>query len=221
MREILIATGNPAKQREIAAMLGPPFDRPLAGATKCDGAASRVRWLGLSDLSQAIPEPIEDGATFLHNAILKAHHYARASGRWALADDSGLEVDALGGAPGVHSARYAGVDGARAVVDAANNRKLIENLRGVSQLLRTARFRCVLALSDGERILATADGVIEGEIIDTPRGAGGFGYDPHFLVPELGVTTAELPAAEKNRISHRGRALQALKPQIERLIAGG
>lgn len=208
MREILIATGNPAKRREIAAVLG-------------EGAASGIRWLGLSDLPRAIPEPVEDGATFLDNAILKAHHYARASGRWALADDSGLEVDALGGEPGVQSARYARVEGGRDVVDPANNRKLIENLRGIEQARRTARFRCVLALSDGERILATADGVIEGQIIDTPRGAGGFGYDPHFWVPELGVTTAELPAAEKNRISHRGRALQALRPQIERLIAGG
>ncbi len=208
MREILIATGNPAKRREIAEVLG-------------EGAASGIRWLGLSDLPEAIPEPVEDGATFLDNAILKAHHYARAAGRWALADDSGLEVDALGGAPGVHSARYAGVDGGRGVVDPANNHKLIEMLRGVPQPRRTARFRCVLALSDGDRVLATADGVIEGQIIDMPRGAGGFGYDPHFLVPELGVTTAELPASEKNRISHRGRALQALRPQIERLIAAG
>lgn len=208
MREILIATGNPAKQREIAACLG---EGPLAG----------IRWLGLGDLSEVIPEPVEDGATFLDNATLKAHHYARASGRWALADDSGLEVDALGGAPGVHSARYAGIDGGRAVVDPANNRKLIENLQGVAQSRRTARFRCVLVLSDGERVLATAEGVIEGQIIDTPRGAGGFGYDPHFLVPELGVTTAELPAVDKNRISHRGRALRAMRLQIERLIAGG
>ena len=208
MREILIATGNPAKRQEIAAVLG-------------EGAAGVIRWLGLSDLPAAIPEPVEDGNTFLDNAILKAQHYARAAGRWALADDSGLEVDALGGAPGVHSARYAGIDGGRATVDPANNRKLIEMLRGVPQPRRTARFRCVLALSDGDKILATADGVIEGQIIDMPRGAGGFGYDPHFLVPELGVTTAELPAIEKNRISHRGRALQALRPQIERLIAEG
>lgn len=207
MLEILIATGNPAKRREIAAVLG-------------EGAASGIRWLGLSDLSKAIPEPVEDGATFMDNAVLKAHHYARASGRWALADDSGLEVDALGGAPGVHSARYAGIDGGRDVVDPANNRKLIEMLRDVPQARRSARFHCVLALSDGERILATADGVIEGQIIDSPRGAGGFGYDPHFFVPELGLTTAELPANEKNRVSHRGRALRAMRPQIERLIAG-
>lgn len=208
MREILIATGNPSKRQEIAAVLG-------------EGSAGEIRWLGLTDLPEPIPEPVEDGATFLDNAILKAQYYARAAGRWALADDSGLEVDALGGAPGVHSARYAGVDGGRAIVDPANNRKLIEMLRDVPQPRRSARFRCVLALSDGDRVLATADGVIEGQIIDTPRGAGGFGYDPHFLVPELGVTTAELPASEKNRISHRGRALRALKPQIERLIAGG
>jgi len=206
--EIVIATGNPAKQREIAGILG---DGPLRG----------IRWLGLGELSSPIDEPIEDGATFLDNAILKAHHYARASGRWALADDSGLEVDALGGAPGVHSARYAGVEGDRSVVDPANNRKLIALLRGICEKDRTARFRCVLALSDGASVLATAVGTIEGVIIDEPRGAGGFGYDPHFLVPELGVTTAELPAAEKNRISHRGRALRALRPQIERLIAGG
>jgi len=207
MREILIATGNSAKQGEMAAVLG-------------EGAPGGVRWLGLTDLPVAIPEPIEDGVTFLDNAILKARHYSKATGRWALADDSGLEVDALGGAPGVHSARFAGLSGGREMVDPANNEKLIALLRDIPLPRRTARFRCVLALADGDVILATASGAIEGMIVDSPRGSGGFGYDPHFLVPELGVTTAELPAADKNQISHRGRALRALRPQIERLIAG-
>jgi len=215
MREILIATGNPGKYREIVAVLAEP---PAAGA-----GPVAVRWLGLADLGREIPEPHEDGVTFLDNAILKAAYYACAAGRWTLADDSGLEVDALGGAPGVISARFAGVnDGSpRAVVDAANNRKLIEMLRGVPAERRTARFRCVLALSDGERVLATADGAIEGRIIDEARGAGGFGYDPHFWVEALGKTTAELPAEEKNRISHRGQALRRMRERLAGLIAAG
>ena len=210
MREILIATGNPGKFREIAAVL-----------SEESSPVPAVRWLSLSDLPQPIVEPPEDGETFVENAILKARYYSRASGFWTLADDSGLEVDALGGAPGVRSARYAQVnDGSpREIVDKANNAKLIGNLAGIPAEQRTARFCCALVLTDGPQVLATAEGAIEGRIIDSPRGTGGFGYDPHFLIPELGKTTAELPAQEKNRISHRGRALRAMRDRLVVLLA--
>ena len=168
-------------------------------------AACRPRW----------PEPVEDAETFEGNAAIKALHYARLSGGWALADDSGLEVDALGLAPGIRSARYAG----SARDDAANNSKLMEQLAGVPTERRTARFRCAIALADSERVVATASGVVEGRIVDQPRGSNGFGYDPHFYVPEQGLTTAEMAPDQKNRISHRGQALRAIRPEIERLLA--
>ena len=210
MHEILIATGNPGKYREIIAVLsadGP--DGPLA------------RWVSLAELDAAIAEPHEDGDTFAANAALKAHYYSKSSGRWTLADDSGLEVDALGGEPGVLSARYAGTSpgASRSEADRANNRKLIAALVGIPDERRTARFRCALALADGDRILAVAEGTIEGRIIDVARGRGGFGYDPHFFVSELGKTTAELPAAEKNRISHRGRALREMREKLNAVLA--
>jgi len=145
-REILIATGNPGKFREIVQVLATE-DRRVA-----------VRWRSLPDLTRTIPAPAEDGRTFPEIAALKARYYAGASGFWTLADDSGLEVDALGGAPGVISARYAGTpEGTpRAEVDRANNRRLITALRAIPSEQRTARFRCALALSDGENVLATA-----------------------------------------------------------------
>lgn len=215
-RRILIATHNPGKVREIVAILS-------AGE-----AATHVTWCSLDDLSAPIAEPPEDGATFAENAAHKALYYARASGLWTLADDSGLEVDALDGAPGVHSARYAAPDEVAALTadlpatgrarqDAANNRKLIAALRGCPESAWIARFRCTLALADGERVRLTAEGSIEGRIIAEPRGAGGFGYDPHFLVPHLGRTTAELPLAEKNAISHRGVALKRLRQALAAL----
>jgi XTP/dITP diphosphohydrolase len=211
VREILIATSNPGKFREIAEVLSAESDAP---------AACGVRWLSLADLPGKIAPPTEDGRTFAANAALKARHYARASGRWTLADDSGLEVDALGGAPGVKSARYADTaeDAPRAEVYRANNRRLVAELQGVPPERRTARFRCALALSDGERILLTAEGSVQGRIIDEPRGANGFGYDPHFFVPELGKTMAELPAEEKNRISHRGQALARIQQSLAKLL---
>ncbi|MCK6458027.1 MAG: RdgB/HAM1 family non-canonical purine NTP pyrophosphatase [Phycisphaerae bacterium] len=207
-RRILIATGNPGKLREIVAVL----TEPGAG-----DVLSRVEWLGLTDLPRHVPEPPETETTFAGNAAAKAMYYARETGLWTLADDSGLEVDALDGAPGVTSARYAGVAGERTVVDAANNRKLVAALAGVPAERRTARFRCALALCNGRRIVATAEGVVHGRIIDQPRGRGGFGYDPHFLIDELGRTTAELSAEEKNRVSHRGRAVREIR---ERLVEG-
>ncbi len=230
-REILIATGNPAKYREIAAVLADCGLRIADCGLGVRGGANSKRpgrqqllvWRSLDDLSQAIAAPVEDGATFARNAALKAVHYSRLSGRWALADDSGLEVDALQGAPGVRSARYAAAPAgaARAQVDRANTRKLISELKDVPRERRTARFRCALALADGEQVLATAEGTIEGLIVDEPRGSNGFGYDPHFFVPRLGRTTAELAPEHKNRISHRGQAVQRFREALEAVLAEG
>ncbi len=195
---IVIATKNPGKVREIAAVMA---DLP-------------IDWVTLSDLPE-IDEPVEDGETFDANARLKARYYAEKTGLWALADDSGLVVDPLGGGPGVYSARYAG----EPCDDLANNAKMVRELQGVPLEERTARFRCAIALADPQRVLAEAEGKIEGLIIDEPRGSNGFGYDPHFLVPSLGKTTAELDPEHKNSISHRGNALRAIKPLLEECIA--
>lgn len=196
-REILIATSNRGKLREIRDGLG-----------NCD-----VRWRTLADYA-GVSEPDEESETFLGNAIAKARYYSVRIGLWTLADDSGLQVDALGGAPGVRSARYAGLT----ADDAANNAKLIAALKDVPPERRTARFCCAVALVDGDIVLATAEGAVEGLIIDEPRGCNGFGYDPHFLVPELGITTAEMPPEQKNRISHRGQALRLIRPRIVALL---
>lgn len=196
MIEILIATNNPGKVREIRQLTA---DHPWT-------------WRGLDEFPD-VPSAIEDAETFAGNARKKALHYAAATGLLTLADDSGLEVDALGGAPGVHSARYAGCPKS----DANNNRKLIENLRDVKPSDRSARFRCSMALARGDAVLAETDGAVEGRIIDTPRGENGFGYDPHFLVPRLGKTMAELPAEQKNALSHRGKALRAMLAKLAEL----
>ena len=195
---ILVATWNPGKLREVRAILG----------------ELGVEFRTLVEFAD-LPEAIEDADSFEANAAGKARHYSRLSGCWTLADDSGLAVDALGGAPGVHSARYAGTHGD----DSANNAKLVSQLASVPPEKRTARFCCAVALADGDRILASASGTIEGRIVDEPRGRNGFGYDPHFFVPELGMTTAEMPPEQKNRLSHRGRALRAIAPEIKRLLA--
>lgn len=197
---ILIATTNTGKLYEVRAVLG---DLPL-------------RWQGLAEYP-SFPEPVEDADSFEGNAILKALYYARLAGCWTLADDSGLEVDALAGAPGVFSSRYAGRNGD----DAANNAKLLAALAGVPPEKRTARFRCCLALASPSRLLATTSGTVEGRIIDEPRGNNGFGYDPHFFVPEMGLTTAEMSPEQKNRISHRGRALRCMRLEIERALSRG
>ena len=195
---ILIATKNAGKLREVREIL----------------EELSVRLVSLGDCA-GLPEPVENAPTFQGNAELKALHYARLSGCWALADDSGLEVDAIGGRPGVRSARYAGPTRD----DDANNAKLLRALQHVPPSRRTARFRCVVALADTGGVLATASGTLEGVIVDEPRGANGFGYDPHFLVPAVGMTTAEMPPQQKNRISHRGQALRAIRPAVERLHA--
>src|SRR2546422_9282013 len=146
----------------------------------------------------------ETGTTFVENAILKAKAYARASDLLSLADDSGLEIDALGGAPGVYSARYLG----EGMPYEERFRVILEQLKAQPVEQRTARFRCVIALAEPSGYVRTVEGVIEGVIAQEPRGENGFGYDPIFFVPELGKTTAELTPEQKNRISHRGRAAQ-------------
>lgn len=233
--EILIATGNPSKAREIEAVLCAPSplkaEDDQGGSPKGWGEGDErekapttdqptILWKTLKDLPP-IPEPDETGLTFAENAALKARYYSNATGLWTLADDSGLEVDALHGDPGVRSARFADdipENAPRDIRDPANNRKLIGLLKNVPPHRRSARFRCALALADGQKILATADGTIEGVIIDTPRGQNGFGYDPHFLVTELGQTTAELAPIHKNKISHRGIALQLLRERLLNLL---
>lgn len=196
MPDVLLATGNPHKLDEVRAVLDP------------------LGWtvLGLDDLPGPPPEePVEDGDTFEANARIKAIAYAAATGRLALADDSGLEVDALGGEPGVRSARFAGVDGDRATRDAANNGLLVERLAGTSESDRTARFVCAMCLAapDGA-ILAETRGTFDGVIVLEPRGTNGFGYDPHLLLPGEGRTSAELSPDEKNARSHRGAATRAM-----------
>ena len=184
--KLVLATHNRDKVRELAhALLGLPYD---------------VR--SLDDFGPW-PEVEETGVTLEENALLKADAAVEHFGLLALADDTGLEVDALGGAPGVYSSRYAGIG----VSYADNVRKLVREMAGVPAEKRTARFRCVIAVVEptGRRI--TVDGVCEGTILDAPRGEGGFGYDPVFLVPELGKTFAELSLEEKRTVSHRGRAL--------------
>lgn len=190
MKKILLASNNTGKVREIQAL--------LAGH-------------GLEIVPQSafgISEAEETGLTFVENAILKARHASQHAGLPAIADDSGLEVDALGGAPGVISARYAGIG----ATDAENNAKLLRELEGVPDALRTARFRCVMVLLrhalDPSPLIA--QGVWEGVILHAERGEGGFGYDPLFFVPERACASAELDAADKNRLSHRGQALRAL-----------
>lgn len=196
-RTIVIATTNPGKLREVRAVL----------------STLPCRLVSLSDYPD-LPEAVEDQDSFAGNAARKAIHYAGLTGAWALADDSGLEVDALHGQPGVHSARYAGVG----ADDSDNNAKLIAGLRDVPPDRRTARFRCAMALGAGNRVIATGSGAIEGLIVDEPRGHNGFGYDPHFLVPDLGQTVAELSPEHKNRISHRGRALADMLPALQILL---
>ncbi|HWF65978.1 MAG TPA: non-canonical purine NTP pyrophosphatase [Acidobacteriaceae bacterium] len=203
---LYVATTNPGKLRDFEAIA-----REVAG---------RVQFLSLPGLKN-IPAPVEDAPTFEGNARLKAIAYSRhAPGCMVLADDSGLEVDALGGAPGVRSARYAAAvgfnpDPARNLsVDERNNLLLLENLRGLPALQRIARYQCVIAAAQDGQCRNMADGTVEGLILDSPRGNGGFGYDPLFYLPRLNRTMAEISLAEKNRISHRGHALRALLRQF-------
>jgi len=193
---IVVATGNPHKVEEIRAVLAP------LGFTV----------LSLAETGRPVPpEPEEPHPTFEQNARLKAVHYARAVGEAVLADDSGLEVDALLGAPGVHSAHWAGREGSREERDARNNARLAEAMQGVPVHRRTARFVCTMCIATpaGE-VLVETRGEMEGVIGDAPRGTHGFGYDPWLHLPDRGVSSAELPPEEKNAISHRGRAVRRL-----------
>ncbi len=195
IRRLLVATLNPGKVREFAAGLIP--------------AGIEVHGL---DSIERLPRIEETGATFEVNARLKAEGYSLHTELPVLADDSGLEVDALGGAPGVLSARYGGEE----LDDDARNRRILEALQGVAPERRGARFRCVLAVARSGQTLVTFEGVVEGRILDEPRGHNGFGYDPLFFHPESGCTTAELTTDAKQRVSHRGQAIAALLAALER-----
>jgi len=194
MIKVVLATDNAGKLSELQAM--------LAGS-------------GIQVLSQAalgVNKVEENGASFLENAVLKARNAARQTGLPAIADDSGLEVDALGGAPGIHSARYAGANAS----DAENLGKLLRELHSVPANKRTARFHCVMVYvrQADDPTPVICEGTWEGSILESPRGHNGFGYDPVFLVRGINRSSAELPATEKNRLSHRGQALRGLVEKL-------
>ena len=194
--KLLVATGNQGKLKEIRSLL----------------EGSPIEIVGLGQLVDP-PEVIEDGDTFTANARKKSQEMAQFSGYLTLADDSGLVVDALDGAPGVYSARYAGEQGD----DAANNIKLLDELQEVNDEKRQAAFHCVVALAWPDGRCEAYDGQVSGLIMRKERGTGGFGYDPLFMVPEYGKTMAELPLEIKNRISHRGTALRKVIPLLQEL----
>ena len=203
-RRLVVATTNPGKIAEIRAMLD--LD---------------VECTSLSDFPR-IQKIKEDGATFAENARKKAVGYAKATGLWTLADDSGLVVDALSGAPGVNSARFSGQRSSdRRLTDIRNMEKLLKLLEGVPEQKRTARFVCCLCLASEEKVLIETEAVLEGLITERPRGENGFGYDPIFFVPGLQKTVAELSSAEKNAISHRGNAIRQLRPPLQELLQKG
>ena len=194
MKQLVLASGNPGKLRELSAILG-ELGYQLHAQSEFD-----------------VDAVAETGTTFVENAIIKARHAAALTGLPALADDSGIEVDALDGAPGVYSARFSGAD----ADDAANNALLVEKLRDVPPAQRTARYRAVIVLmrhaADPSPLIC--EGSWEGMIQLEPAGDGGFGYDPYFFLPDRGCTSAQLSASEKNRLSHRGAALAELKRKL-------
>lgn len=198
-RTLLVGTHNSGKVTEYRELL----------------ADIEASWIGLGEAG--IDWEVEEtGDSFESNAVLKATRYAQETGLLTLADDSGLEVDALNGQPGVHTARFGG----EGLNSAQRYWLLLERLAGVPQERRKARFRCVVALADRHGLRATASGFIEGSIAMRPSGTGGFGYDPVFYLPERQLTMAQLPADVKNRISHRARALAALRPHLEAALHG-
>jgi XTP/dITP diphosphohydrolase len=194
LKKIIFASLNRGKVREIGEML----------------KAMGINLVCLDDYPD-LPVVSEGGSSFLENALIKARSIAKITGEPVLADDSGLEVAALGGAPGIYSARYAG-EGAN---DAKNIRKLLDELRGVSVAERKAAFRCVLVLCQPDGSYRSFEGRWEGKIAEEPVGHGGFGYDPIFFLPDRGVTAAELPAEVKNRISHRAKAFGELRAWLQ------
>jgi XTP/dITP diphosphohydrolase len=195
VKQLVLASGNPGKLRELSAILD-ELGYQLHAQSEFD-----------------VDEVAETGTTFVENAIIKARHAATITGLPALADDSGIEVDALDGAPGVYSARFAGAN----ADDAANNALLVDKLRNVPPAERSARYRAVIVLmrhaADPSPLIC--EGSWEGMIQLDPAGDGGFGYDPYFFLPDLGCTSAQLSASEKNRLSHRGAALQELKRKLK------
>lgn len=195
---LLVATHNRGKMREYATLLA---DLPI-----------EVTWLDAEGIATEVDET---GTTFAENAILKARAYAAMSGLLTWADDSGLEVDALDGRPGVYSARYGGPG----LSDDARYRALLDELAGVPDAKRTARFHCVVAIAQPGGAIVTADGVVEGTILHAARGSNGFGYDPVFFVPEHDASMAELPAEVKNRISHRARAAANARTRLAHWLA--
>jgi XTP/dITP diphosphohydrolase len=197
--ELVLATTNPHKIAELRDLLaGAPYEL-----------------VDPRDLGVAL-EVEEDGAAYAANAVIKARAWARATGRLALADDSGLEIDALGGAPGILSARWAGHD----TPYPERFRILLARLEGLPPEQRGARYRAAIAVADPARLLFTTEGRLEGRIATAPRGSGGFGYDPIFELPERGMTLGELSLAEKQGISHRARAARAALPLLRQLAAG-
>jgi len=203
-KKILVATTNPGKAAELQAML-----------------EAGVKWLSLADFP-GIAEVKEDGATFIENACKKALGYAKATGLWTIADDSGLVIDALGGAPGIESARFSGqICEDRTLIDHKNIAKVLELLKGVPTEKRTARFVCSLCLANPDQVLIQTQGTLEGLINEKEIGENGFGYDPVFFVPHLDKTVAQLTREEKNAISHRGSAIRKSKPLLAQLLKNG
>ena len=194
---LVLATSNQGKIREIEKVLDLP----------------RLEIRSLQDFPD-LPEVVEDGRTFLENALKKARACAQATGLPALADDSGLEVDCLNGAPGLYSARFSGAE----ATDEANNRKLLSLLEGVPEERRTARFVCQMVLYLPEGNWIQTEGYCPGIIAPEPRGDHGFGYDPAFYLPELNKTMAEISLEEKNRISHRAQALEKIRAHLEAIL---
>jgi XTP/dITP diphosphohydrolase len=220
-RKILVATTNPGKIAELRAML--EFD---------------VEWVGLADFPN-INEVKEDGETFAENARKKAIGYAKKTGLWTIADDSGLVIDAMGGEPGVKSARFADFlpqrhqdtkkkkvkdkplttrSDERRIINRKNSEKVLKLLKNVLLKKRTARFVCCLCLARAEKVLIETEGKLEGFIAEKEIGKNGFGYDPIFFVPKLNKTVAQLTHEEKNAISHRGNAIRKLKPLLKELL---
>jgi XTP/dITP diphosphohydrolase len=199
--KILVATTNPGKLKEISEMLD-----------------SDIEFKSLADFP-GVKEVEEDGKTFSENARKKALGYAKQTGLWTLADDSGLMVDALDGAPGVHSARFSGAkDKNRGLLDHKNMAKLLDLLKDVPDEKRTARFVCNLCLASPEKVMIETSGTLEGVIIKKEQGTNGFGYDPVFYVPSMKKTVAQLGSNEKNQISHRGQAILHFKPLLKDLL---
>lgn len=200
-RQVVVATTNPGKFKELKSMLD-----------------ADIEWLSLSDFDN-ISEIKEEGKTFAENARKKALGYAKQTKLWTIADDSGLVVDALGGQPGVKSARFSGEkEENRKLLDHKNMAKVLYLLEGVPKEKRTAHFVCSLSLASPQKILIETEGVLEGIIAQQEKGQNGFGYDPVFFVPELNKTVAQLTAEQKNAISHRGNAIRKFKPLFDKLL---